>query len=53
MALATGGAFELLVALETPSVSKMSIVTLLLILRRLAIEDVSSSFTLGLIRLGR
>ena len=49
----TGGAFELLAVLETPRVSKMSIVTLLLTLRRLAMEAVSSSFRVGLIRLGR
>ena len=51
--LETGGALELLVALETPNVSKMSIVTLLLMLRRLAMEAVSSSLRDGLIRLGR
>ena len=52
-ALVTGGMLELLVAPETPSVSKISIVTLLLTLRRLAIEAVSSSFTDCLIKLGR
>ena len=51
--LVTGGAPELLVVLETPSVSKISVVILLLRLRRLAIEAVSSSFTVGRIRLGR
>jgi len=49
----TSGAPELLVVLETPNVSKMSVVILLLRLRRLAIEAVSSSFTVGRIRLGR
>jgi len=50
-ALVTGGAPELFVALETPNVSKISIVILLLALRRLEMEAVSSSF--ALIRLGR
>jgi len=49
--LVTGGAPELFVALETPKVSKISIVILLLVLRRLEMEVVSSSF--ALIRLGR
>jgi len=53
VALVTGGAPELLAVLETPNVSKMSAVILLLRLRRLAIEAVSSSFTDGRIRLGR
>jgi len=53
VALVTGGTLELLVVLETPNVSKMSAVILLLRLRRLAIEVVSSSFTVGRIRLGR
>ena len=42
-----------LVALWIPNVSKMSIVTFLLTLRRLEIEAVSSSFTADLIRWGR
>ena len=49
----SGGAPELFAALDTPNVSKMTIVTLLLILRRPAIEAVSSSFAVGLIKLGR
>jgi len=47
----TGGALELLVALETPNVSKISIFILLLAPRRLTIEVVLSSFCL--IRFGR